>query len=85
MKKHTRKPGTFKRGSFPEFKEFTLAVVRGERKVDPTEPKIWVESADPSDQKATLVQFQSLEAGATLLSPKKHAPLRLIADGNRNR
>ncbi len=37
MKKHMRKPGTFKTGSFQEFKEFTLAVVRGKRKVDPRE------------------------------------------------
>ena len=49
MKKHARKPGTFKTGSFQEFKEFTLAVVRGKRKVDPNEQKIWVESADSSD------------------------------------
>ena len=60
MKKRTRKSGTFKTGSFREFKEFTLAVVKGQRKIDPTEPKIWVESADPSDKRATLVQFQSL-------------------------
>jgi len=82
MKKQTRKSGTFKRGSF---REFTLAVVRGERKVDPTEPKIWVESADPSDQRATLVQFQSPEAGAKLLSPKNRALLRLIEIDNRAR
>src|SRR5208282_4894452 len=80
MKKHTRKPGTFKTGSFQEFKEFTLAVVRGKRKVDPTEPKIWVEAVDPSEQSATRVQFQSLEAGAKLLSPKNRALLRMIAD-----
>jgi predicted transcriptional regulator len=80
MKKPTQKPGTFKTGSFREFKEFTLAVVRGRRKIDPTEPKIWVESADPSEKRATLVQFQSLEAGAKLLSPKNRALLRLIAD-----
>jgi len=80
MKKRTRKSGTFKTGSFREFKEFTLAVVKGQRKIDPTEPKIWVESADPSDKRATLVQFQSLEAGAKLLSPKNRALLRLIVD-----
>lgn len=80
MKKHTRKPGTFKTGSFREFKEFTLAVVRGQRKIDPTEPKIWIESADPSEKRATLVHFQSLEAGAKLLSPKNRALLRMIAD-----
>jgi len=79
MKKRTQKPGTFKTGSFREFKEFTLAVVRGERKVDPSEPKIWIELADRSEKKATLVQFQSL-AGVKLLSPKNRALLRLIAD-----
>ena|SRR5208282_2429998 len=79
MKKPTQKPGTFKTGSYREFKEFTLAVVRGERKVDPSEPKIWIELADRSEKKATLVQFQSL-AGVKLLSPKNRALLRLIAD-----
>jgi predicted transcriptional regulator len=54
--------------------------VRGRRKIGPTEPKIWVESANPSEKRATLVQFQSLEAGAKLLSPKNRALLRLIAD-----
>jgi predicted transcriptional regulator len=80
MKKRARKPGTLKTGSFGQFKEFTLAVVRGQRKIDPTEPKIWVESTDPSDKTAAHVQFQSLEAGAKLLSPKNRALLRLIAD-----
>jgi predicted transcriptional regulator len=80
MKKLTRKPGSFKTGSFGEFKEFTLGVVRGKRKIDPTEPKIWVESADRSDKRATPVQFHSLEAGAKLLSPKNRALLRVIAD-----
>ncbi len=80
MKKPTQKPGTFKTGSFREFKEFTLSVVRGERKVDPSEPKIWIELADRSEKRATLVQFHSLEAGAKLLSPKNRALLRLIAD-----
>ena len=80
MKKRTRSPATFKTGSFREFREFTLAVVRGQRKIDPTEPKVWIESADPSQKRATLVQFQSLEAGAKLLSPKNRALLRMIAD-----
>jgi len=79
MKKRTPKHGTFKTGSFREFREFTLAVVRGQRKIDPTEPKIWVESLDPSVKRATLVQFRSLEAGAKLLSPKNRALIRLIA------
>ena len=80
MNRQTRKRGTFKTGSFREFKEFTLAVVRSQRKVDPTEPKIWVESTDPSAKRVTPVQFQSLEAGAKLLSPKNRALLRMIAD-----
>ncbi len=79
MKKPTRKPGTFKTGSFREFKEFTLAVVRGERKVDPAEPKIWVESADPSEKRATLVQFQSLRSrreASVAKEPRSVAPDR---------
>jgi predicted transcriptional regulator len=64
----------------PKCKEFTLAVVRGQRKIGPTEPKIRVKSADPSEKRATLVQFQSLEAGAKLLSRKNRGLLRLIAD-----
>ena len=39
--KPLRKVGTLK-----EFKDYTLAVVRGERKVDPNEPKIWVDRID---------------------------------------
>ena len=80
MKRPTHKPGTFKTGSFQEFKEFTLGVVRGERKVDPSEPKIWIESADADDKTRTDVQFQSLEAGAKLLSAKNRALLRVIAE-----
>lgn len=80
MKSQMRKLGTFKKGSFQEFKEFTLAAVGGKRKVDANEPKIWIESADPSHLRATQVQFQSLEAGAKLLSPKNRALLRVIAD-----
>jgi hypothetical protein len=36
---------------FQEFKEYTLAVARGEREVDPSEPKVWcepVEGGEPS-------------------------------------
>jgi hypothetical protein len=35
-----------RRGTFREFKKFTLDVVKGKRRLDPGEPKIWVESAD---------------------------------------
>lgn len=77
--KTKRKPGTFKTGTLKQFKEFTLAVVRGERKVDLKEPKIWVEPADAADRTGGKVKFQSLEAGAKLLSPKNRALLRTIA------
>jgi predicted transcriptional regulator len=80
MKKHTRRPATVKTGSFREFKEFTLAVVRGKRRVNAGEPKTWIESADPSDKTPAEIQFHSLEAGAKLLSAKNRALLRLIAD-----
>jgi len=30
-----------KTGTFEQFKDYTLAVIRGERNVDPNEPKIW--------------------------------------------
>jgi predicted transcriptional regulator len=60
-------------GTFREFKEYTLAVAPGERKVDPSEPRIWCEPAEE-------VQFASLEAGAKLLSAKNRALLRTIAE-----
>ncbi len=28
-------------GTFQEFKDYTLAVARGERRVEPSEPRIW--------------------------------------------
>jgi len=68
-----------KLGTFAEFKEFTLAVVKGERNVDPKEPKIWYESIDGSEHARRQVQFRSLEAGAKLLSIKNRALLRMIA------
>ena len=64
--------------TFGAFKDFTLAVARGEQTVDPAEPKIWMEAregaAGPAD-----VQFTSLEAGVKLLSAKNRELLRLIA------
>nr|WP_294543910.1 hypothetical protein [uncultured Rhodopila sp.] len=33
-----------KTGTFKEFKDFTLAVARGERRVEPNEPKILIET-----------------------------------------
>jgi predicted transcriptional regulator len=66
--------------TFREYKECTLAVARGERKVDPSEPRIWCEPAEldaPADRE---VQFASLEAGAKLLSAKNRDLLRTIAE-----
>ena len=67
-----------KTGTFQQFKDFTLAVARGERKVDPNEPKIWIEHRDAREGTATVIQFTSLEAGAKLLSAKNRELLRLI-------
>jgi predicted transcriptional regulator len=69
-----------KQGTYQEFKKFTLEVVKGKRQVDPNEPKIWVESADTANVGVREIQFQSLEAGAKLLSAKNRALLRLIAE-----
>jgi predicted transcriptional regulator len=68
---------TKKSGTFDEFKRYTIDVAHGTRKVDPEEPKIWVERVDAGDQ--TAVQFRSLEAGAKLLSPRNRELLRVIA------
>ena len=66
-------------GTFREFKEYTLAVARGERKVDPREPRIWCEPAELDESADREVQFPSLEAGAKLLSAKNRDLLRTIA------
>jgi len=68
-----------KTGTFKEFQAFTLAVARGERTVDPNEPKIWMETRGGEAGAETPVQFTSLEAGAKLLSAKNRELLRLIA------
>jgi predicted transcriptional regulator len=65
-------------GTLHEFKDFTLAVARGQRKVDPNEPKIWIERRDDQGGSETAIQFTSLEAGAKLLSAKNRELLRLI-------
>jgi len=70
----------YRQGTYQEFKKFTLDVVKRKRQVDPNQPKIWVESADPTDARIREIQFQSLEAGAKLLSAKNRALLRLIAE-----
>ena len=67
-----------KTGTFEAFKDFTLAVARGERKVDPKEPKIWIEARGDEAGAETAVHFTSLEAGAKLLSAKNRELLRLI-------
>ena len=70
-----------KAGTFQEFKEHTLAVARGERQVDPIEPKVWCERIEAGEAAEQEVQFASLEAGAKLLSAKNRALLRIIAEG----
>ena len=65
-----------KTGTFKEFRDYTLAVVRGKRAIDPREPKIWVERTGADEG---TVQFRSLEAGVKLLSAQNRELLRLIA------
>lgn len=71
-------------GIFQEFKDHTLAVARGERKVAPREPKIWCEPVEAGEHIEGAaeheVQFASLEAGAKLLSAKNRVLLRAIAE-----
>jgi predicted transcriptional regulator len=67
-------------GTFKEFKDLTLAVVRGERAIDPSEPKVWCERIEGGDTTDEGVQFASLEAGAKLLSAKNRVLLRMIAE-----
>jgi predicted transcriptional regulator len=69
-----------KTGTFEEFKDYTLAVARGARRPDPSEPKIWVERVEGGVGSGREVQFASLEAGAKLLSGKNRALLRTIAE-----
>lgn len=66
-----------KTGSFDDFKAYTLAIVRGEKSAELAEPKIWVELAEGEDR---AVRFQSMEAGAKLLSGKNRALLRMISE-----
>lgn len=71
-------PAKTKTGTFEAFKAFTLAVARGEREVDPHEPKVWIEAAGERAGDEIAVRFTSLEAGAKLLSAKNRELLRLI-------
>ena len=50
----------YRQGTYQEFKKFTLDVVKRKRQVDPNQPKIWVESADPTDASIREIQFRSL-------------------------
>jgi predicted transcriptional regulator len=78
----TIKQERVKSSTFQEFKDFTLAVARGKREVDPNEPKIWMETQTGGTSSGTAVQFTSLEAGAKLLSAKNRELLRLIVTRN---
>jgi len=68
-----------KAGTFEEFKDYTLAIARGERTADPREPKVWCERSEAGEAEQE-VQFASLEAGAKLLSASNRALLRIIAE-----
>lgn len=72
------KPDRQRTGTFQQFKDYTLAVARGARKVDPSEPKIWIEHHDAMQATPKPIRFASLEAGAKLLSAKNRELLRLI-------
>ena len=65
-----------KTGSWEDFKQFTLAVARGEQEVNPSDPKIWIEG--PTDDQQTEVKFKSMEAGVKILSSKNRELLLLI-------
>jgi predicted transcriptional regulator len=67
-------------GTFQEFKDFTVAVARGRRRVAPGDPKVWCEPIEPGDHATRAVRFSSLEAGAKLLSAKNRVLLRAIAE-----
>jgi len=67
-------------GPFQEFKDHTLAVARGERRVEPGEPRVWCERIEGGTSGEGAVQFASLEAGAKLLSAKNRVLLRMIAE-----
>jgi predicted transcriptional regulator len=69
-----------KAATWREFKDFTLAVARGEKKVDPSMPKIWCVPVENAKRAPRAVQFRSLEAGAKLLSAKNLKLLRLIQE-----
>lgn len=45
-RKATKATANVRTGTFRQFKDYTLPVARGERKVEPNEPKIWIERGD---------------------------------------
>src|SRR5437667_7818099 len=51
--------------SYDQFKEYTMAIVRGEHKRKPDEPKVW---------------FSSIESFAKVLSERNRELLRIIAE-----
>ncbi len=51
-------------GTFTEFKDYTLAVARGERTVDPSEPKVWQERAE-TEPGTKPVQVVPVDVGAS--------------------
>ncbi len=54
----------YKVGSYREFKEFTLAVARGKRKVEPDEPKKWFESDETAQHALTRMKKGSASPSA---------------------
>ena len=65
-----------KEATFQEFKEFTRAVVRGERAVDPNEPEIRVERVESSEEADdNSVYFPSARSrGEAAVGQKPRAP-----------
>ena len=51
-------------GTFKEFQEHTLAVVRGERTIDPNEPKVWGDRTEVSKAEAKTKNITRQAAGA---------------------
>jgi hypothetical protein len=50
-----------KSATFQEFKDYTLAVARGQRKVDPSEPKVWNEASAKYEHDADQAAAASAE------------------------
>ena len=65
-------------GSFDEFCAHTLTVACSECKVDPKEPKVWIDISCGNGT-PDAARFRSLEAGVQLLSARNCDLLRLTA------